>query len=228
MKTHVRPYTEFLLRQNLSFLGAAIVLIIATVGIGLILSQRVSTIDAQMKTTQVQIDLLTAKRVTLRTVVGESSENLDQDLQLMTTLIPDSEDYFSIITALETLSQRTNFRIDSYTINLIASTSTRLSLSVTGTGDSDAFLSFLDNYQINGGRLITAEHIAIDPSETGSLRLELNFYNKKVSDDVASGSASLAPSLAELNDIKSRVTFSLTNPADAQPTRDYPTKQDPF
>lgn len=227
MKSRLRPYTEFLVRQNLSFLIAALVLVLATAAIGLYLNHQVSGINARIKSAKSEIEGLLAKRATLRTVVGESTENLDQDLRLMTTLIPDSEDYFSIINALETLSGQTGFRVVSYTINLLASTSNRLSLTVTGTGDSTAFLNFLNNYQINGGRLITAEHIGIEPSETGSLRLDLNFYNKKVSTDLSSASAAFVPSLAELNDIKSKVTFSLTGPTD-QAVQDYPTKPDPF
>lgn len=228
MKARVRPYTEFLFRQNLSFLIAALILILATAGLVFYMNERVSGIDARIKTAQAEIVRLTTKRATLRTVVGESTESLDQDLQLMTTLIPDSEDYFSIISALETLSGTTGFRVETYTINLLASTSNRLSLTVTGTGDSTAFLNFLTNYQIQGGRLITAEHIGIEPSETGSLRLDLNFYNKKASTDLASDTAALTPALVELNDIKSKVTFRLTGSADQRAIQDYPKKSDPF
>ena len=63
----------------------------------------------------------------------ETSENRSDTLQfnktltedqivvynkILTTLIPETEDYFSIIYALETISQNTGFSIVSYTINL--------------------------------------------------------------------------------------------------------------
>lgn len=229
MKTKIRPYAEFLVRQNLSYIIAAVVLITASAALGFYLQKQVSHLDIQTKSLQNETAQLRSRRAAIRSVVGESSENLDNDLQLLSALIPDSEDYFSIITALETLSQRTGFRIDSYTINLQASTSTRLSLTVTGSGDNQAFLTFLQNYHINGGRLITAESIGIDPEETGSIRLDLNFYNKKASEDVATGSAPIVSSVTELDSIKSKITFSFVqNLANEQVIQDYPTKQDPF
>lgn len=228
MKSHIRPYAEFLIKRNVSFIVMAIVLLLGSAGVILYMHQQVTEMDAKIKTTQAKIDELTAKRTTLRAVIGESTASLDEDLQVMSTIIPDAEDYFSIINALESLSQKTNFRIDSYSINLLASTSNKLSLTVIGTGDNEAFLTFLSKYQLDGGRLITAEHIGIDPSETGGIRLDLNFYNKKASSDIASGSAAAAPSIAELNDIKSKVTFTLTGPSEERPIQDYETKQDPF
>jgi hypothetical protein len=229
MKTRIRPYTEFLLRQNITYILAAILLLFATAGMIYYMNQQISDLNARIKKNRAEIAALTSKRTALRAVVGESSENLDQDLVLMNSLIPDSEDYFSIINALETLSRETGFHIDSYVINLLASTSNRLSLSVTGVGDSDSFLTFLKKYQLSGGRLITAENIGLDPQAIGNIRLDLNFYNKKVSGDTATDSAGIVPTLSELNAIKSKVTFSLTDNegADRQ-VQEYPTKENPF
>ena len=39
------------------------------------------------------------------------SEKLDEDIKFLNTLIPNTEDYFSIIYALENLSQKSNFII---------------------------------------------------------------------------------------------------------------------
>ena len=229
MKSHVRPYTGYLLKRNTSYLVVAGILLVATCAMGWYLNTQIAQIDANIKETNLSIATLNAKQQTLRSVTGESTDSLDQDLQLMSALIPDTEDYFSIINALETLSVQTGFRIDSYIINLLASTSNKLSLSVVGNGDSTAFLNFLQNYQINGGRLITAEKIGIDPTETGSIRLDLNFYNRNASSDVASVSGSLAPSLQQLKEIKSKVTFSLSGePTADQPIQTYDTKQNPF
>ncbi|MBI1863342.1 hypothetical protein HYS00_04470 [Candidatus Microgenomates bacterium] len=229
MKTRLRPYTQFLLKQNLTYIIMAVVLIFATAGMLYYLNDQVAILNGRIKTARIDIENLSSRRATLKSVNGESSDNLDQDLEIMTALIPDSEDYFSIINALETLSNQSGFKIDSYTINLLASTSNRLSLTVIGNGNSDAFLAFLKNYQLGGGRLITAENIGLDPQQTGSIRLDLNFYNKKVSTTVASDSAAAPASLGELNTIKSKISFSLSQPARGdQPLQDYPTKTDPF
>lgn len=229
MKTRIRPYAEFLIKQNLAYIVLMIGLIISTVGISVFLNHQVSWINAQIETLRPDVDQLRNKRAAIRSVIGESSENLDQDLQLMSALIPDSEDYFSIITALESLSQQTGFRIDSYTINLQASTSTRLSLTVNGVGDNQSFLNFLQNYHINGGRLITAENIGIDPKATGSsLRLDLNFYNRKATGDIATGSAPIATAAQDLAQIKSKIRFSFVQAPEEAQIQDYPTKANPF
>lgn len=104
---------------------------------------------------------------------------LDNLNQVLSRLIPDNEDYFLVISALEKLASETGFSLARYTINISASTAEKLSLSIDGSGDSESFLKLLNTYQYGGGRLITNESLEFSPLNFRSVRLSLNFYHKQ-------------------------------------------------
>ena len=118
-------------------------------------------------------------KVTLMNSAVPQSEKLDEDVKFLNTLIPDVEDYFSVIYALEQLSKKTNFVITSYSVNVKASTTDKLRINVTGVGDSESLIHFLKDYNFDGGRLITSDKVQLDPNFSGSIIINLTFYNKK-------------------------------------------------
>lgn len=154
--------------------------------------------------------------------------NLDEANKLLAILLPDTEDFFSIIAALERISQLSGFTIKEYVIKLSASTKEKLSISIGGTGDTDSFVNFLKDYQIAGGRLSTSEKIEFTSSQFKSTKVQLNFYHKKilVSNDVV-------PKLTETdisfyNKIKSKLSFDLSPASVSEEQFNYPVKANPF
>ncbi|MCL4375008.1 hypothetical protein M1523_04075 [Patescibacteria group bacterium] len=106
-------------------------------------------------------------------------KQIDLYNRVLGMLIPDSEDYYSIINALETISLQSGFVITNYTIDAGALSQEKVTLKVEGVGDSQAFTEFLQSYQFGSGRLITNEKVEFVTAGLTSMKLSLNFYNQK-------------------------------------------------
>lgn len=223
------PFLIGLLRENIVYIALNIV------GIVLIIFVFSSNIAKVRENTQ-KIATLTAdiqdlqKRVSIFNSPLANTEDLDTTARLLTQLIPNSEDYFSIIYSLEKLSQKTSFIITSYAINLKSSTQDRLRLSITGSGDATAFLKFLNEYNFSGGRLITSDKIELTPQVSGQIKIDVTFYTKNTKLPQNVQSLPLSPSLfQELAALKEKVGFNLKE-ATSSATADfnYPRKSNPF
>ena len=142
----------------------------------------------------------------------------------MNKLIPDNEDFFSVISAIERLSKETNFVINQYTINLSESTPEKLSLAVTGDGNSETFLKLLENYNFVGGRLITLN--TFDFNNKGvQYSLNFNFYHKGVPSQLSNLASIPAKDIQFMREVQSKVEFLLTSTGQAEESKpaDYPT-----
>lgn len=154
--------------------------------------------------------------------------NLEEANKLLSVLLPDTEDFFSIIGALEKISQLSGFTIKEYVVKLSVSNKEKFSISVGGTGDTNSFVNFLKDYQIGGGRLSTSEKIEFTSSELKSTKVQLNFYHKKavVSNDII-------PKLTDAdidfyNKIKGKLSFDLIQANVGEEQFNYPVKTNPF
>ena len=176
----IKPFIKRLIRENISYIAGNIfilILIIVTVRIGFTenfnYNSKINTLKKELSQLQ--------NKITLMNTTIPSSDKLDEDLNFLNTLIPNVEDYFSIIYTLENLSKKSQFLITSYTVNVGNSTNEKLLLEATGTGDSQSFINFLKDYNFAGGRLITSDKIQLDPNFFGSIKINLTFYVKSVS-----------------------------------------------
>lgn len=224
----IMPYLAKLIQQNLIYIAGAALLLVLVVVVVKTGVDRIQKADVTNKSLTTEVTELRNKFNLLNTVVP-SSEELDSDIQLLNSLIPEAEDYFSIIFALETLSRKTGFIITSYTVNMKASTKEELKLSVTGVGDTTAFMSFLENYNFAGGRLITSDKIELNPQESSAIKVNLTFYNKKVALNFADGVVINPKTIEEIALLRDKVDFSFKEEV-AAPTVDYsyPKKTNPF
>lgn len=224
----IKPFIARLIKENIFYIVGNVfifILIIITIRIGLTERSIYNKKIAVLKTELSQLQ----NKVTLMNTTIPSSDKLDEDLNFLNTLIPNIEDYFSIIYALEKLSQKSNFIITEYTVNVRNSTSEKLKLEVIGSGDSQSFINFLKDYNFGGGRLITSDKIKLDPNFFGAIKIDLTFYAKSV---LTGKNLEIAPDYKffnELEVLKSKVNFSFdsnlaTNSADL----DYPKKSNPF
>ena len=224
----IKPFIQRLIRENIFYIVGNVfifILIIITVRIGLTENSSYNKKISSLKTELNQLQ----NKVNLMNTTIPSSDKLDEDLKLLNTLIPNIEDYFSIIYALEKLSQKSNFIITEYTVNVGNSTNEKLKLEVLGRGNSQSFINFLKDYNFGGGRLITPDKIQIDPNFFGSIKIDLTFYAKSVSAGKNLETVSDYKFFKELETLKGKVNFSFdnnlaTNSADL----DYPKKSNPF
>jgi hypothetical protein len=173
---------------------------------------------------------LKAKTTILKSNTSLTKERITEYNIMLSRLIPDKEDYFSIVYALEQLSAATGFTVVSYAINLDASTSEKLAITIQGDGDPETFLSFLKNYPFAGGRLITNEKIEFSSSEIGKIRLSLNFYSKKLPKNASGDVTNISNNdLKLMEHVRSKTALVFkTSQGETTVVEEYPTKTNPF
>ncbi len=224
----IKPFIKRLIKENIFYIIGNIfifVLIIIAIRIGL---TEYSSYNKKITALKTELSQLQNKINLMNTTIP-SSEKLDEDLKFLNTLIPNAEDYFSIIYSLEKLSQKSNFIVTEYIINVENSTTEKLSLKVTGTGDSQSFINFLKNYNFGGGRLITSDKIKVDPNFSGLIQIDLTFYNKKTEAGNKLDMTANSNIYKELETLKSKVNFSFNNSvATNSADLNYPRKSNPF
>lgn len=228
MNLKIKPFLRRLLKENFFYLVGNVfifVSIVMTIKIGIANN---SNYDKKISVLRTELSQLKNK-VTLMNTSIPTSLKLDEDLDFLNKLIPNVEDYFSIIYALEKLSQKSNFIITSYTVSVGSSTAEKLKLNVSGTGDSQTFIDFLKNYNFGGGRLITSDKIQLDPNFFGTIKIDLTFYTKKVTNNQNLEIEPDEKIFKELEALKSKVNFVFKpNVATGEPDFNYPRKGNPF
>jgi uncharacterized protein YeeX (DUF496 family) len=75
---------------------------------------------SETSTLETEIDDLKNKAnlIDYKEKIIQDDLDIDQINSIVSTLVPDSEDYFSVIVALDEISKKTNFIITNYVINL--------------------------------------------------------------------------------------------------------------
>ena len=228
MKIKINPYIYTLIKENAVYIAADILFLLLTIIIvSLSISKNIQDAD-KISGLNADIKNLQDKSNTLNSVLA-GTQNLDEDIKLLKTLIPDSEDYFSIIYALDKISQQTGFIITSYTVNLRQSNNDQLQIAITGTGDNNAFINFLKNYNFSGGRLITSDKIELSPQMSGTIKINVAFYHKKDNATTNQVVNFSNKSFVELSSIMDKVQFALkSGTQSATVETNYPRKSNPF
>lgn len=181
---------------------------------------KLNNLDNEVEKLQTKVRLIDSNKNLVK-------DNIDEYNKILSQLIPDTEDFFSIIYALENLSNRTGFIITGYVVNVTSTKGDKFSLTIQGDGDANAFLDFLKKYNFSGGRFITNGKIEFSPDEVGKIKLALNFYNKKVSANMDSLKQITASEIDYMNNIKNKVSINLKMPENGGIVS-YTTKTDPF
>lgn len=224
----IKPYVYRLLKQNAAYivaLAVLLILIIFEIKIGF---DRSSRIDRDNKILTTEVKELQTKFDLLNSVVAGGRE-LDQYVELLNGLIPNAEDYFSIIKSLELLSQKTGFIITSYTVGVNTKVKDRFRLTVTGVGDTASFLNFLENYNFGGGRLITSDKIELNPAVDTAIKVNLTFYNKGVVQNLAQDLQIDEETISEIAVLIPKVGISLKEGGEEEELDfSYPVKSNPF
>ncbi|CAN5206721.1 hypothetical protein BH09PAT2_BH09PAT2_09490 [soil metagenome] len=129
--------------------------------------------------------------------IGENkdliADGVDSYNETLQKLIPDEETYFSVVTALERLAEKSDVNIKSYTIDLESTSISKLSLRVEVNGSPEGIKKLLSIYKYSGGRLVTIENV--DLSTTGeALNIFLfNFYHQPYTISTKPGLLELSP-----------------------------------
>lgn len=227
MKLQIKPFLKYAFRGNALYFLLIVLLTIFSIGFALIAPGIYANNNKKLDFLQKDVGDLKSKKAILDSSIGGNVQEIEEDVKVMNKLIPETEDYFLIIAALEELSAKTNFVITSYEINLSSSKDHKLSLNVSGTGDHQSFINFLQQYNFQGERLITIENISLGKDKTGSFGLLLNFYSQKTG-EATNGGLNYQQALQKVSEIRSKVSFNLQSDNQADLDQDYPKKSNPF
>lgn len=229
MKIKINPYIKYLIVENIFYILISILLVISVFVIPSIMFNTYSKNSDNIATLEKELQEINSKKNALAFLSGTSSKNIDEYYNLVSSLIPESENYFTIIYALNNLSELTNFNITSYALNLKESTNNKISIQVTGVGNQQEFLNFLKEYNVGGGRLITAETIKLNSEEFSGITLKLNFYSQKTSLS-QQGSVDYQKVLNKIDKLKDKIKFNFQSNSKEEEIviEEYPTKTNPF
>ena len=175
MKKRFDIYTLRLIKDNGIYLFLLLIFIILLFGFIPLQINHFFSLDERNKKLNQELTQLKNQQ---NLVINLKSNQLDQAIKTINTLVPNSEDFFSIITALETISSKTGFSISQYRISLADISKQSIPIEITGVGGTGSIVNFLNGYHFSGGRLITITSLEYSPSVT-KLNLVLNFHNFK-------------------------------------------------
>lgn len=227
MKTKINYYLFRLLKENAVHL-VSLIFIVTVMVVGVVffierfsnLQQKITLIDKEIVDLQKKSEFVSYKQQ----IVNEGID-LPEVNKILTQLLPNEEDFFTVISALEKISKDTNFLMTSYAINLKATKKDQLALTVEGQGDDQAFFNFLKDYRYLGGRLITLDKIDYKTTGFAQIRLNINFYSgmeKASANETAKQLSSKDKKL--ISEIMSKVKINLVE----DEATSYPTKANPF
>src|SRR3989344_846883 len=224
MKPKISPYLKYLLAENIYYIIISFILLISIFMVPSIVLNTYSQNIEKINTIEEELQEINSKKNALSFLSSTSSKNIDEYYNIVSSLIPETENYFTIIYALNNLAELTNFNITSYSLNLKESTVNKISIEVTGVGNHSEFLNFLKEYNVGGGRLITAEEITLNSEEFTGITLRLNFYSQK-SSLFQRGTIDYKNILSKIDNLKSKIKFNFqTDTKEESVIEDYPTK----
>lgn len=176
-----------------------------------------------------EVDMLKNRYDTLKYNKTLTEDQIKEYNKLLVELIPESEDFFSIIIALDKISEDSKFIITDYVVNMVKSNKDKLTITVTGKGDTETFRSFLEKYQFGGGRLITSDKIEYGGGGSANTKISLNFYSKRFAFNETLQVGLLSKSeLERLNSIRKKISLEYTTSESQIVETDYSIKKDPF
>lgn len=227
MKLSIKPYWISLIKENYLYVVFDLILIVLiifsiTYSLSNFLNNKATAVNLsqEIQTLKNKITLLNST---------PDSRQLESDLKLLNMLVPNAEDYFSIIYSLDELSKKTNFIIVSYSVNLQKSTSNKLRLTVTGIGDQNALLNFLKDYNFAGGRLITSDKIELTPQQFGGIKIDITFYSKAASVNSNQPATINSQLFEEISRLRSKIEFVIKEGSpESELDLNYPRKPNPF
>ena len=102
------------------------------------MASKVLEVKNSIDTTKTEVDTLKEKVVSNQSSVHLSESEVDKYNSILDQLIPQREDYFSILYSLETLSTDTGFNITKYSLNLSQSQKDTITIGIEGNGNTDS------------------------------------------------------------------------------------------
>lgn len=224
MKKIINAYTVQLLKENSIYFASLVIFILLA---ALVIPWQISGYSVTKEENQKLTEEIGRLENKIKIVVAFDSDEIDRLIAVLNTILPQTEDYFSIYPVLNALSQQTSFIVTGFKIEFNQVLPEKLTLDITAEGSPEAFVTFLENYTYHGGRLITIDEITYEPGSAPQ-SLKLNFYSKKIE--------TVEPQTVPVIDKKRidlvrRISDDLSDILASQPASidtNYPVRENPF
>ncbi|OGK28581.1 hypothetical protein A3D06_01845 [Candidatus Roizmanbacteria bacterium RIFCSPHIGHO2_02_FULL_40_9] len=218
-----------MLQKHIVYIGG--LLLFAFLIISFIPLQLKEYVEAQsnLKVLDDNLNQLTIKR---STIFQYNKHNIDDQLALINTILPTTEDKFTIFNAADNLQFVYGMFVDKYSSPYGSMPGAFVSVAVMAQADEVQFMDFLKNYHYLTGRFMTINNIIYIPSSKSlSFTAEFHIYKPNVSSET-----SISFKRKILEDVEMiRKTLSERNPffmkasvKDDDVSTEYTTKTNPF
>ncbi len=175
-KTIIDRYTLSLIKENLVYLLLLLINVVLLIIVNNLFRENILKKQEEIEKAKSEIKIYSNLKNQIDNL-NLSTQKLDEYYQLVSIILPQEQNIFSIIAAVERLSTETNFNIINYEISPPAEESSQFTLRVIGQGQSSRFLQFLRKYNFGSGRLITARKI--NYQEDAEIQaVDLTFYSQ--------------------------------------------------
>ena len=173
----INPYLKHLFKENLIYFVGAMFFIAIFLYFNIIVLRSIKEEKKQIETLREEVENLKMKKKQLSSMDYLNEADIVRFKLILTQLVPNTEDFFSILYALETLSQQTGVEILNYTLQFNKKRRAEIPIVVTLLGDQDSFMKLLKDYNFKSGRLITMSSFNFNGIKTSQLKLTFTFYN---------------------------------------------------
>lgn len=216
-------YMIRLLKENILYI---VLLLFFIIILGVYIPFQLSDYFTLIKKNQELHNELTQYKSKQDLVMTFTPAELNDIVSILNVLLPNKEDYFSILNTVETLSQKTGFKITSYKIGIAKKSTEIIQLSITGEGGTAPLMEFLNLYHTGGGRLISIDKIDYS-TRLPKVTLSLLFYSHEFKGkDISS---SIAIDKKTVDEVK-RLPVPQSNQSESSNVNDlnYPVRANPF
>jgi len=228
----IAPLPYYKMRRIATEHWSVIVSFIIFILLSLVVFVFYARFNAQKKEVNLMSDevlMLKNRFNTLKYNKSLTEDQIKEYNKLLASLIPETEDFFSIIYSLEEIGKSSGFHITNYVIDVGNTNKEKITLTAEGTGDLATFLSFLQQYQFVGGRLVTSDQIHYEGQNSRNTKLTLNFYNKRFAFNETVQVPQLSKEeIQKLDGIKKKIKFQFSSSAYQSVNTEYAVKKDPF
>lgn len=177
-KLKIDPYIVNLIKQNLIYIVSLLIFI--ALAIFVLPFQIRSYFELKERNTALNKELINLEQKK-SFFYSFDADQIDKLIETLDRLLPNKEDYFSIFTTLDALSNQTGFALGDVSLSVNDTSPETLAINVLAVGSSYSYKTFLESYQYKGGRLITMDEVYYDPNEMSPpVSLTLNFHSKNI------------------------------------------------
>jgi hypothetical protein len=175
-------------------------------------------------------NLTTQEAEALRHIDTSALPILEKNAGNIEAYLPDNFDLFATLNLIERISERTNFKVDSFTLSFPASVPTALEkkqLQISGSGTLAQFMAFLKEYKLITGQIVSIDSVNLSGKNKVLTSLNINIYAYKP-DGIAANIDNL-----QLDDIDKQVLDKISRYSDAPDEQaevkaDYEINGNPF